>query len=53
MADLKDEWAELTCDEVNQERKQLNFFLIFDRLQIHKLMFIYDNFVIASGIHIQ
>ena len=44
MADLINEWAELTFNEVNQERKKLNYFLIFDRLQIHKVIFIYCNF---------
>ena len=44
MVDLINEWAELAFNEVNQERKKLNYFLIFDRLQIHKLIFINRNF---------
>ena len=46
-------WAELTSDEVNQERKKLNYFLI---LIVYRYINSYSSiaiFVIVSGIHIQ
>ena len=36
MADLINEWAELTFNEDKSGKNKLNYFLIFDRLQIQK-----------------
>ena len=44
MTDLINGWAELAFNEVNQERKKLNYLLLFYLVQIHKLIFIHCSF---------